>query len=433
MSQENGSRLDLERLAAEFEEKVFPLHGTFLLGELALFAFTGLVATGIFLGMFYEPSSRTITMNGTQLPAAYASVLQINGLSVGLLIRRIHHWSAHIMLATIVVHMARVYFTGAYRKPRDINWVLGTGLLGLTVLAAFVGYLLPFDEFAVTATSIGFEMATSVPWIGQDLAYLVFAGPFPNPHTVPRFYTLHILLIPIALATLIAIHVVIIIKLKHTQDPGITARLKEQAGQVRDGLVGVPMWPEQVVMMITVFMAYAALVTLLSAFVPVHPIEVYGPSGPGTPAVKPDWYLLWVYGILRIMPPIDITILGGNINARFIAGILVPGIVGGAIASVPFVDEKLTGDRVDDPEYTRIQRPSERPGRTAIGLGAAAFFVFSGMAGYYSELGIPQNTMRAIVVFVPLAVAAASYLAIRERFAPKERSPTLTGREESED
>ncbi|MFB6124448.1 MAG: cytochrome bc complex cytochrome b subunit [Halanaeroarchaeum sp.] len=427
MSGENDSRLDLDRLFAEFEKKVFPLHGTFLLGELALFAFTGLVATGVFLGMFYEPSTATVTANGDKLPAAYASVLAINNLSVGLLIRRIHHWSAHIMLATVVVHMARVYFTGAYRKPRDINWVLGTGLLGLTILAAFVGYLLPFDEFAVTATGIGYQIATSVPWIGQDLANLVFAGPFPNPHTVPRFYTLHILLIPIALATLIGIHVVIIIKLKHTQDPGITARLKEQAGSVKEGLVGVPMWPEQVVMMVTVFFAYLTLVSLLAAFVPVHPIEVYGPSQPGTPPVKPDWYLLWIYGVLRIMPPIDITVLGGAINARFIAGVLFPGIIGGMLASVPFVDEMLTGDEVDDPDYSNIQMPSERPGRTAIGIGAGAFFVIAGVAGYYSELGIPQNTMRALVVFVPLAVGVAAYLTIKERFAPRKSAPTVPG------
>ncbi|UWG48235.1 Cytochrome b subunit of the bc complex [Halanaeroarchaeum sp. HSR-CO] len=430
MADGGDSRLDLDRLFGHFERKVFPLHGTFLLGELALFSFTGIVATGIFLGLFYEPSTTTVTVNGEELPAAYASVLQLNGLAIGQLVRRIHHWSAHIMLATLVVHMARVYVTGAYREPRDINWLIGTGLLGLTVLAAFVGYLLPFDQFAVTATAIGYQIATSVPWVGQDLANLVFAGPFPNPQTVPRFYTLHILLIPAALVGLISVHLLLILKIKHTQDPGITGRLKQQAGSVKKGLVGIPMWPEQVVVMIGVFFAYATGVTLLAAFVPVHPIEVYGPPGGSTPAVKPDWYLLWVYGILRVMPPVDVTIFGGTIGARFLAGVVVPGVVGGAIASVPIVDKLVTGSEVDDRDYTSIEHPFDRPGRTAIGIGAAAFFVVTAVAGYYTELGIPGNTMRALIVFVPPAVGLVAYLGIKERFATRTPETPSTVEEE---
>ena len=415
MSGSSDSRLDLDRLFGRFEKKAFPLHGSFLLGELALFAFTGIVATGVFLGLFYEPSTATITFDGESLPAAYASVLEINSLSIGLLVRRIHHWSAHIMLAAIVVHMARVYFTGAYRKPRDINWLLGTGLLGLTILAAFLGYLLPFDEFAVTATSIGYEITTSIPWIGQDVANLLFAGPFPNSHTVPRFFTLHVLLIPVLLASLIGVHLLIIMKVKHTQDPGITGRIRSQANSVKEGLVGVPLWPEQVVMMAVVFFSYATAVTLLAAFVPVHPVELYGPSGPGTPSVKPDWYLLWIYGILRIMPPIDIGLLGASINARFIAGVVVPGAIGGMLASVPIVDTLLTGDSVDDPDASRIQHPFERPGRTAIGVGALVFFVLAGVAGYYTEIGLGTNVMRALLIVGPIATGTIVFGALKRR------------------
>jgi cytochrome b-561 len=415
MSADSDSRLDLDRLFAKFEDKPFPLHGSFLLGELALFAFTGIVATGVFLGLFYEPSTASVTVDGETLPAAYASILEINSLSIGLLVRRIHHWSAHIMLAAVVVHMARVYFTGAYRKPRDINWVLGTGLLGLTILAAFLGYLLPYDEFAVTATSIGYEIATSVPWVGQDMANLLFAGPFPNSHTVPRFFTLHVLVIPVLLASLIGLHLLIVMKLKHTQDPGVTDRLKSQAQSVKEGIVGIPLWPEQVVLMGAVFFTYAAGVTLLAAFVPVHPVELYGPSSPGTPAVKPDWYLLWIYGILRVMPPIDIGLLGASINARFISGVVIPGAIGGALASVPIVDTIVTGDSVDDPDATRIQHPFDRPGRTAIGVGAMAFFVLAGVAGYYSEIGLSVNLMRALLVVVPPVVGGLTFGALKGR------------------
>lgn len=410
------SRLDLDRLFGQFKDKAFPMHGTFFLGELALFAFVTLVATGTFLGLFYEPSTRLIEFSGEQVPAAYASVVQIDSLSVGLLIRRIHHWSAQIMLAAIIVHMGRIYFTGAYKKPRDINWLVGAILLQVTILAAFVGYLLPFDEFAVTATSIGYQMFRSIPWIGTEFSQLVFAGPFPNPHLVPRFFTIHVFLIPLAIVGLIGVHLVILLKLKHTQDPKVTKKLRKRAGDIKEkGLVGVPMWPEQTVMMGAIFLSYAAGISLLAAFVPVHPVETYGPSVPGTPAMRPDWYLLWIYGLLKLIPSIDVTILGGTISAEFIGGILLPGAIFGLIMGVPFIDHQITGDAPDDPEYTEYDRPLDRPGRTAIGIGAIAFFILAGAAGYVEELGIEPLTMAGITIVVPIIVGAVTYGAIRGR------------------
>lgn len=413
---DDDSRLDLDRLFGNFKDKSFPLHGTFFLGELALFAFVTLVATGTFLGLFYEPSTRLVELAGEQVPAAYASVVEINSLSVGLLIRRIHHWSAQIMLAAIVVHMARIYFTGAYKKPRDINWLVGAILLQVVILAAFVGYLLPFDEFAVTATSIGYQMFKSIPWIGPAVAGLAFAGPFPNPYLVPRFFTVHVFLIPALIAGLIGVHLVILLKLKHTQDPEVTKRLRERAGDVKErGLVGVPMWPEQTVMMGTIFLTYLAGVTLLAAFVPVHPVEVYGPSVAGTPTMRPDWYLLWIYGLLKLIPSIDLTILGGTITAEFIGGILLPGGIFGLIMGVPFIDAKVTGDTPEDPEYTELDRPTDRPGRTAIGIGAIVFFVLAGVAGYIENIPVDQLQMAAITIVVPVIVGAVVYGALRGR------------------
>jgi len=410
------SRLDLDRLFGKFKDKAFPLHGTFFLGELALFSFVTLVLTGTFLGLFYEPSIRLVELAGEQVPAAYASVVKIDNLSVGLLVRRIHHWSAQIMIAAVIVHMARIYFTGAYKKPRDVNWLIGAILLQVTILAAFLGYLLPFDEFAVTATSIGYQVFKSIPWIGATFSSLAFAGPFPNPHLVPRFFTAHVFLIPLLIVGLIGVHLMILLKLKHTQDPKVTKRLRERAGDVKErGLVGVPMWPEQAVLMGTIFMSYLAGVSLLAAFVPVHPVEAYGPSVPGTPAMRPDWYLLWIYGILKIIPSIDLTILGGSITAEFIGGLLVPGGIFGLIMGVPFIDEKVTGDTAEDTEYTELDRPLERPGRTAIGIGAIAFFVLAGTAGYLEEIGIGALTMGLITLLAPVAVGAIAYVLLRSR------------------
>lgn len=422
-SDSSGGRLELGDLKETVGRKVFPLHASFFLGELALFAFIGLVTTGIYLGFFYEASTRIIEFQGENVPAAYASVVEINGLTMGLIARRVHHWSAHIMIAAIVVHMARVYFHGAYKKPRDINWVIGCMLLLLTVMAAFVGYLLPFDEFALTATGIGYNIVSSIPWIGPAIAKLGFAGPFPNLYTVPRFYSWHIMLIPLTLSALIGVHLLVLFKLKHTQHATVTQRLREQAGDLRqEGIVGMPFWPEQALTMLVIFFTYAAGVSLLAAFVPVHPVETYGPPEVGTPVMKPDWYLLWVFGILRLIPSIDATVLGGGITAEFIGGILVPGTIVVLLFAVPFVDERVTSDTPETPAYVETEQPVDHPGRTAIGIGAIVFFIASSAAGYVNELGLTVATMTGIVLVVPVIVGVAVYLLLSYRLRLVDRS-----------
>jgi len=418
---QSDSRLELGDLVEKFGGKAFPVHASFYLGELALFAFIGLVTTGIFLAFFYEPSTRQVTFQQQNVPAAFASILQINQLTLGLIARRIHHWSAHIMIAALLVHMARVYFTGAYKKPRDVNWVVGSGLLLLTVMAAFVGYLLPFDEFSVTATGIGYHIVSSIPWIGRPLANLGFAGPFPNEFTVPRFYGWHIMLIPLVLAGLIGLHLVILFKLKHTQHYAVAAGVRERLHETRTGIIGLPLWPEQALNMAVVFLAYAAGVSLLAAFVPVHPVEVFGPPVPGTPALKPDWYLMWVFGILRLTPAVDVTVLGGQITAEFIGGVVIPGIIVALIFLVPFIDERVTGDVPADPTYLTTDRLTDRPGRTGIGVGAIVFFFVVSAAGYSAELGISNAIMTGLAVLAPIVVGGIVYLAARS-FGPDHRS-----------
>lgn len=411
--QDSDSRLELRSLIEEFGGKAFPVHSSFYLGELALFAFLGLVTTGIFLAFFYEPSTRIVTYQEQNVPAAFASILRINSLTLGLIARRIHHWSAHIMIAALLVHMTRVYFTGAYKKPRDVNWVVGCVLLLLTIMAAFVGYLLPFDEFAVTATGIGYQLVSSIPWIGEALAKLAFAGPFPNQFTVPRFYGWHIMLIPLLLAGLIGVHLIILFKLKHTQHHGVTDTIRERASETREGIVGLPLWPEQTLNMIVVFMAYAAGVSFLAAFVPVHPVEAFGPPTPGTPALKPDWYLLWVFGVLRLIPSVEFTILGGTINSEFIGGILIPGIIVVLMFLVPFIDERVTGDVPDDPMYEYTDKLSDRPGRTGIGASAIIFFLMASAAGYSKDFGIPNDIMALATIAFVIVGGVVVYFAAR--------------------
>ncbi len=212
-------RLELRKFKEKFLSKTFPTHPTFLLGETALFSFVTLVATGIFLGFLYEPSTTMVSLFGAMVPAAYASVVRIDLLPMGLIIRRIHHWSAMIMIAAILAHLLRVYFTASYRKPREINWLVGLSLWGTAMIAAFTGYLLPYSQFSVTATSIAYYMAKSMPWIGDWMSRLLFAGDFPSDGTVPRFFFMHVMLIPAALIGLISLHMLILIKQKHTEPP----------------------------------------------------------------------------------------------------------------------------------------------------------------------------------------------------------------------
>ncbi len=220
------SRLDLED-ASDFLGKAFPAEDSFLLGEVALFCFVVLVSTGTFLAFFYEPSTASVEYAGSvvryqgrDLPAAYKSVLNITyDVPFGMFLRRMHHWAAHLFVAAIALHMLRVFFTGAYRNPREPNWLVGTGLAGLAMFAAYTGYSLPYDEFASTAVGIGYNVAASIPIVGDPVASIVFGGQFPTSATIPRLFFLHVFLIPAAIAGLIAVHMAILLRQKHTESP----------------------------------------------------------------------------------------------------------------------------------------------------------------------------------------------------------------------
>ena len=213
------ARLGTHAFYEKYGRKAFPVQSTFFLGEMALFSFVILVLTGIYLALIYAPSNVEITAGSQQVPEAYASVQLIESIPVANLFRNVHHWAAHIMIASIVLHLLRVYFTGTYRKPREINWVIGVVLLGLTLMAGFVGYALPYDAFSVTATGIGFSIARSIPVVGNVAAELFFGGTYPTLGSLPRLYTIHVFIVPALLAGVIGLHLLIILKQKHTQ-PG---------------------------------------------------------------------------------------------------------------------------------------------------------------------------------------------------------------------
>ncbi len=186
------------------------------LGGLSFFAYIVLAITGIYLGFYYIPDGEMVPVDpevpdGEKTSGAYQSMeLIMTQVSFGYIIRAVHHWSAHFMVASVFLHMMRVYFVGAYRNPREINWMLGSILLLITIFFGYTGYLLPWDELGFAAGSIGLEMATSIPAMGPLMAQIVFGGTQLTGDTITRMYWLHIFVLPLIGTILIIIHMALV-------------------------------------------------------------------------------------------------------------------------------------------------------------------------------------------------------------------------------
>ncbi|MEF8881197.1 MAG: cytochrome bc complex cytochrome b subunit [Halapricum sp.] len=424
-------RLDLGD-AEEFGGKAFPAEDSFLLGEIALFCFVMLTLTGIFLGFFFEPSTSSTTYEGSvaqfqgeELPAAFASVLQITyDVPFGMFIRRFHHWAAHLFVASIGLHMLRVFFTGAYRNPRELNWVVGTALAVLAIGAAYTGYALPFDEFAATATGIGFNVTASIPVVGDFLSKIVFGGSFPSSATIPRLYFLHVLVIPLLIVALLAAHMGILIRQKHTEaqrEGDVASPAASEGGDrtVDRGddtvVVGLPAFPNQVAVSAVVFFLTLATLSLLAGFLPVHNIAEYGPNNPAsTPElIMPDWFLMWLYGFLKLLPAwlsFTIPVIGVHVSAEFIGGIGLPALLFLVIFAWPFID------RSEDPIHFTAD-PLDRPWQTGAGVAGIVFIMIASIAGMNnlaaSAIGVSTDTLNplllAALIVVPVLAFAIIY------------------------
>jgi cytochrome b-561 len=412
-------RLGIGALYRKYGRKAFPVHASFFLGEMALFAFVILVLTGIYLGFIYVPSNAQITVTGETLPEAYASVRLMETIPVANLFRNTHHWAAHLMVAAVLLHLLRVFFTGTYRKPRDINWVVGIVLLGLTLVAGFVGYALPYDAYAVTATGIGFAIARSIPWAGPVASELFFGGAFPTLGSLARLYTIHIFIVPSLLAIVIGAHLLIIVKQKHSQ-PGYARPLAEP-GKV----LGVPLWPYQALLAGELLLLLFGALFILSAIVPPHPLTAFGPPGPGTPEVKPDWYLLWIFGFLKIVPSqASVSLFGATIGPTFLGGVLFPALLFGLLTLTPWVDR--TNRRVVR-RFEYLEPIRQSPLRLASGVSVLVFIGTLFIAAYYDTLGLSLVQIWTIVLVVPLLAGLVTWItatraAPTERFDPRESS-----------
>jgi quinol---cytochrome-c reductase cytochrome b subunit len=355
---------------------VFPDHWSFLLGEIALYAFVVLVATGIFLTFFYEPGDTQVVYHGSyallygqQMSEAYRSVLNLSTtVPAGLLMRQVHHWAADVFVAAIVLHLMRIFFTGAYRKPRDLNYYIGLLMLMLAILEGFAGYSLVDDLLSGMGLAIAYGVALSLPFIGAQLAYLIFDGPFPGSSSfLPRLEVVHVLLIPAALAVLITVHLAMITRQHHSQFPG--------PGRRERNVVGTPMWPAYALRSIGLLLAVAGILFLVGGLIQVNPIWQWGPYHPylSENGAQPDWYIGWLIGALRLMPNFEPAIGSYTIIPNpFWGGAFFPLVVFGVMFAWPSIERRVTGDRL---RHDLLQRPRDRPIRTAIGAAFLSWVV----------------------------------------------------------
>jgi ubiquinol-cytochrome c reductase cytochrome b subunit len=360
--------------------KVFPDHWSFLLGEIALFCFVILLATGTFMTFFYVPSAAPVTYEGPYAPlqgqevsAAFDSVMHLSfEVQAGLLMRQIHHWSALTFVAVVVLHLARVFFTGAFRRPRELNWLVGFGLLVLALAEGFTGYSLPDDLLSGTGARILYSVLLSVPFIGPWLASLAFGGEFPTEAIIPRLFVLHVLFLPALVIGAITIHIVLLVLHKHTQYRSPIAR--------EENVVGRYFWPGQVFLSTGLFFLTAAVLAVIGGLFQVNPIWLYGPfdaSVVASPA-QPDWYVGWLDGALRIFPPFEPVILGITIPSVFVPGIVLPGLLFTIVALWPFVEAWLSKDHAD---HHLLDDPWDHPLRFATGLAILTIFGVLTLAG----------------------------------------------------
>ncbi len=354
--------------------KVYPDHWTFLLGEIALYSFIILLLTGTFLSLFFVPSTNEVIyhgayvkLNGLKMSEAYASTLRISfDVRGGLLIRQIHHWAADLFMAALIIHMLRVFFTGAYRKPREINWLIGILLFTLGLVEGLFGYSLPDDQLSGAGLRIFEGTLQGIPIVGTYLAYFLFGGPFPGHDIVPRMYVLHILLIPALLLGLITAHIFIMFWQKHTQMPG--------KGITERNVVGQPSYPYFVAKTSAWFVFIFGALALLSTFAEINPIWLYGPYSPVaiSSASQPDFYMGILEGSLRVMPAWEWNFLGHTVTFSVLIPFALPlTIILGGAALWPFFERWATGDKA----YHNINdRPRNAPVRTGIGVAAVVFY-----------------------------------------------------------
>ncbi|CAB0913455.1 menaquinol-cytochrome c reductase cytochrome b subunit [Corynebacterium diphtheriae] len=390
--------------------KVFPTHWSFMLGEIALYSFIILLLTGVYLTLFFDPSITKVIydgaylpLNGVEMSRAYETALNLSfEVRGGLFIRQMHHWAALTFMVSMTVHMLRIFFTGAFRRPREANWIIGCVLLFLGMAEGFMGYSLPDDLLSGVGLRIMSAIILALPIIGTWLHWLIFSGDFPSDLMLDRFYIAHVLIIPGIILGLIAAHLALVWYQKHTQFPG--------AGRTENNVVGVRILPVFILETSSFGLVTFGVLALLAGLTSINAIWNLGPYNPSQVSAgsQPDIYMLWTDGAARVMPAWELYIGNYTIPGAFWVALLC-GVLVGLLVGYPFIEKKITGD---DAHHNLLQRPRDVPVRTSLGVMAIVFYFLLTLSGgndlfaYHFEVSLNAMTWVGrigLIVLPPLA------------------------------
>jgi cytochrome b6 len=324
------ARFKLAKLVEFVRHKEVPVGGHsmvwYFLGGSTLFFFTVQVVSGVLLLMYYQPGEGT----------SYESIRYITTrVPFGWLIRSIHCWSAHLMILSLVMHMFSTMILKAYRKPRELTWLTGFGLFGIALAFGFSGYLLPWNELSFFATAVGTDSVKGLPVIGQWLLEVMRGGPDVTINTLYRFFALHVVILPLLIVAAVSLHLIFI------QVQGMAPGMAHQ----RPDRPGLKFFPDFLLRDLLLWLVCLIVLAILVYLLP------YGPGIPGVewelgkkanllapayPGIKPEWYFLWIYQLLKEFPA-HLGFLEGPQAALLLVTVLM-----GIWALVPFLDRRAS-------------------------------------------------------------------------------------------
>ncbi|MDE2591582.1 MAG: cytochrome bc complex cytochrome b subunit [Actinomycetales bacterium] len=402
-------RVGVAGILKEFGRKVFPDHWSFMLGEVALYSFLVLLLSGTFLTFFFQPAMTPVIydgafgpLKGAEMSVAYESTLNISfEVRGGLLMRQVHHWSALLFVAAAGLHMLRVFFTGAFRKPREMNWIVGVVLFVLGMAGGFTGYSLPDDLLSGNGLRIIDGMIKGVPIAGSYISSLLFGGEYPGTAIVARLYGLHILLIPALILVFIVVHLFMVVIHKHTHYSG--------PGRKDTNVVGYPLMPVYVAKAGGFFFIVFGVIMLVAATITINPVWNYGSYDPSpvSAGTQPDWYIGWADGALRLAPShLETYWFGYTWSWNILLPIIVLLVFLVLVGAYPFIEKWVTGD---EREHHVLDRPRNAPTRTAIGAAGVTFYavLWAGAAtdllatNFRLSLNQVLTTMQILLIVAP--------------------------------
>ncbi|MGW7507788.1 cytochrome bc1 complex cytochrome b subunit [Streptomyces massasporeus] len=428
-------RLGLYGLAKANMRKVFPDHWSFMLGEVTLYSFVVLILTGVYLTLFFEPSMQEVVyngsyteLNGVLMSKAFESTLDISfEVRGGLLIRQIHHWAALVFITGMLVHMMRVFFTGAFRKPRELNWLFGWTLLMLGIITGLTGYSLPDDLLSGTGIRFAQGAILSIPIVGTYLSFFLFGGEFPGEDIISRLYPVHILLLPGIMLGLVTAHLILVFYHKHTQFPG--------PGRKERSVVGMPFLPVYMAKAGGFFFLVFGVLTVMGAVAQINPVWAFGPYRPDlvTTGAQPDWYLGFSEGLIRVMPGWEINFWGHTL----VLGVFIPfslfPLILLALGLYPFLEAWITGDKR---EHHILDRPRNAPVRTGLGVAwltlYAVLLIGGGNDIVATHLHLSINVITWFVRIGVFVLPVAAFIVTKKicmGLQRRDRAKVLHGRE----